>query len=121
MTRSERWKPIERALSALEAIVDEVVGNPDHLDHARAVGAEEGVHQACSMAGYALDGDAGVDPPPRGQCREDWAEASGRLTQLRSSRFRDAVGEVRRAIGPLRPRALKVKDEPRFARFEIGG
>ena len=95
MTRIERWSRVETALGSLEEFVDAVCEVPDHPDFEHVVRASDAVHCAMSMAGYAVEGDYGVDPPPRGACRRDWREAYYWLKNVRDRRLKELVAGVR--------------------------
>lgn len=99
LTGRERWTRIRNALLDLETLVDaagETDGHPDQ-DICLGRGADM-LHGATSMADYAIDGDHGVDPPPRGASRDDWSEAVECLNHCTDQKIRDAIRIVKRAF-----------------------
>ena len=78
--------------------MDRIVADPEHPDKELCGLAEEHVHGAASMACMAIDGDYGVDPPPRGAARSDWASAKDWLRGCKDAELMDATGSVSRLI-----------------------
>ena len=89
--RKARWARIAREASKLENLVEVAVADPRHVDHEHCIHAQEHVNGAVSMAGMAIDGDYGVDPPPRGASTESWYEAYGFLKQCENADIRTAI------------------------------
>ena len=95
MTRVERWSRIETALGNLEEFVDAICETPEHPDYECVSRAADSVHGAMSMAGFAVEGDYGVDPPPRGASRDHWRDAYGWLKSAKDRRLRELCANVR--------------------------
>ena len=94
MTRIEKWSRIETAIGDVEELVDAVRATPDHPDYAVVLGAHDAVHNAMSMAGYAVEGDDAVCRP-RGTCREIWSDAYASLKLATDHRLKELVSGVR--------------------------
>ena len=74
--------------------------SPGHPDNASAIEAVSSGRLACavSKAGIAIEGDYGIEPPPRGACREMWKEALEDLRGITNSEIVEGIKRVREAL-----------------------
>ena len=95
MTSRDRWGAILQRLHELETMLDAIAVDPKHRDWRTATDSSEHVTRATSMAGFAVDGYGGVDPPPRGASRQAWREAYEHLRYAKDPALRTLVVRVR--------------------------